>query len=124
METKNKNIGGRPKKQLTKTHRLRVACDINEAQIIKTKAVHLQLTISEYLRKLGLESQIDNRQKNVFPKEVLLFTAKLNHLAANLNALSYKNNRGENFSQLEKEALTFLAKEVQKLANDIKIFLI
>lgn len=124
METKNKNRGGRPKKVLVRNHCLRVACDKNELQTIKTKAAQLQLTISEYLRKLGVDSHIDIKQKRVLPKEVLLFTAQLNHLAANINSLSYKNNRAENFNQIEKNELKILAQQVQNLANNIKIFLI
>ena len=123
METKNKNKGGRPKKELVRNHCLRVACDKNELQTIKTKAAQLQLTISEYLRKLGVDSHIDIKQKRVLPKEVLLFTAQLNHLAANINSLSHKNNRGENFNQMEKDGLRLLSQEIQKLANDIKIFI-
>lgn len=123
MEQRNQEKAGRPKKDLTRTHRLRVACDKNELLIIQNKAAQVQLTISEYLRRMGVESQIDIKQRRVLPKEVLLFTAQLNHLAANINSLSYKNNRGENFNQMEKEGLRLLSQQVQKLANDIKTFI-
>lgn len=123
MEQRNQNKGGRPKKDLARTHRLRVACDKNELETIQKKAAQVQLTISEYLRKMGVDSQIDIKQRRVLPKEVLLFTAKLNHLAANINSLSYKNNRAENFNQMEKNELRFLSQEVQQLANDIKTFI-
>src|SRR3978361_578867 len=115
MEQRNQKKGGRPNKDLTRTHRLRVACDKNELEIIQKKAAQVQLTISEYLRRMCVDSQIDIKQRRVLPKEVLLFTAKLNHLAANINSLSYKNNRAENFNQKEKNELRFLSQEVQQL---------
>jgi len=49
------------------------------------------LTVSEYLRNLGLGSKIDRRQK-VLPKEVLAFTGTMNHIAANLNQIAKKRN--------------------------------
>ena len=114
---------GRPKKDLPRICCLRVACNQNELNIIKEKANQIQLTISEYLRKVGIDSQIDMKPKRVLPKEVLLFTAQLSHLAANINSLSYKNNRAENFNYTEKALLNNLAQEVQQLAIMIKIFL-
>jgi hypothetical protein len=48
---------------------------------------------SEFLRNLGLNGKIDI-QKKALPKEVLLFTATLNHLAANVNQIAKKEKPG------------------------------
>lgn len=89
MDTMNyKNKGGRPKKTVKRSHRLRVACTTLELVIIEEKAKQVQLTISEFLREAALNNQVIAKQKTL-PKEVLGFTANLNHLAANINSLAY-----------------------------------
>ena len=45
--------------------------------------------MSEYLRELGLKGQAE-REIKILSKEVLLFTATLNHLAANMNQVAKK----------------------------------
>ena len=120
MDNNNsKNKGGRPKKASKRNQRLRVACTTLELEIIKEKAKQVQLTISEFLREAALNSQVATRQKTL-PKEVLSFTANLNHLAANINSLAYKNNAAQIFNPFERMELKQLAEEVKKLALDIK----
>jgi len=118
----SKNKGGRPKKAIQRSHRLRVACSALELEIIEGKAKQVQLTISEFLREAALNSQIVTRQKTL-PKEVLEFTAQLNHLAANINSLAYKNNAAQIFNPFERLELKQLAADVKQLAQDIKSFL-
>ena len=118
-----KNKGGRPKKIAGRTFRLRVACSGDELSMIKEKASKCQLTISEFLRTAATGSQIDARKNKALPKEVLALTALLNHLAANINSLAYKNNRGGNFNDIERAELKYLAAQVHQLANDIKNYL-
>ncbi len=115
-----KNKGGRPKKIMARTFRLRVACSRDELSIIKERAAQSELTISEFLRTAAIGSHIDNRKNKALPKEVLSLTALLNHLAANINSLAYKNNRAENFNDIERAELKYLAEKVHQLANDIK----
>src|SRR5664279_116491 len=122
-EILHKNKGGRPKKIAGRTFRLRVACSVDELSIIKEKAAKCQLTISEFLRTAATGSQIDTRKNKALPKEVLALTALLNHLAANINSLAYKNNRAENFDAIERAELKYLAAQVHQLANDIKNYL-
>lgn len=120
METGGKNKkGGRPKKPIKRNHRLRVACTTFEAELIKSKAQKVQLTISEFLREAALNSQVTSRQKTL-PKEVLAFTANLNHLAANINSLAYKNNAAQAFNAFERTELKQLVADVMQLAQDIK----
>ena len=123
MEILNKNKGGRPKKMLGRTYRLRVACNKDELSIIKEKAELTQLSVSEFLRAAAIGSHINTRKNKTLPKEVLLVTAQLNHLAANINSLAYKNNRAENFNAIERAELKYLAAQVQRLTNDIKNYL-
>ncbi|MFT4156183.1 plasmid mobilization protein [Parafilimonas sp.] len=115
----HKNKGSRPKKTIQRSHRLRVACSALELEIIEGKAKQVQLTISEFLREAALNSQIFSRQKTL-PKEVLEFTAQLNHLAANVNSLAYKNNAAQIFNAFERLELKQLAADVKQLAQDIK----
>lgn len=118
----SKNKGGRPKKTIQRSYRLRVACSALELGIIEGKAKQVQLTISEFLREAALNSQIVSRQKTL-PKEVLAFTAQLNHLAANINSLAYKNNAAQIFNAFERLELKQLAADVKQLAQDIKNYL-
>ncbi|MBZ4190575.1 plasmid mobilization protein [Niabella beijingensis] len=120
MNTPNeKNKGGRPKKPVKRSYRLRVACTALELQIIETKAKQVQLTISEFLREAAFNSHIDTRQKTL-PKEVLDFTGQLNHLAANVNSLAYKNNAAQAFNAFERTELRQLAAQLKELAEAIK----
>jgi hypothetical protein len=123
MEILNKNRGGRPKKMSRRTFRLRVACNKDELSIIKEKAEQTQISVSEFLRTAATGSHIDIRKNKTLPKEVLQMTARLNHLAANINSLAYKNNRAENFNAIERAELKYLAAQVQQLTNEIKNYL-
>ncbi|HMR84202.1 MAG TPA: mobilization protein [Niabella sp.] len=107
---------------MQRSHRLRVACSALELEIIEGKAEQVQLTISEFLREAALNSQIVSRQKTL-PKEILEFTAQLNHLAANINSLAYKNNAAQIFNAFERLELKQLAADVKQLAQDIKNYL-
>ena len=114
-----KSKGGRPKKPVKRSYRLRVACTALELTIIETKAKQVQLTVSEFLREAAFNSHIDTRHKTL-PKEVLDFTGQLNHLAANVNSLAYKNNAAQIFSAFERTELKQLAVQVKELAQAIK----
>ena len=123
MEILNKNKGGRPRKMSRRPFRLRVACNKDELSIIKEKAEQTQLSVSGFLRTAAIGSQIDTRKNKTLPKEVLQVTAQLNHLAANINSLAYKNNRAENFNAIERAELKYLAAQVHQLTDDIKNYL-
>lgn len=72
--------------------------------MIKAKAQKIPLTVSGYLRELGLSGKIDMRKK-AFPKEVLQGIASLNHIAANLNQIAKKRNGFDELNALERAAL-------------------
>ena len=89
---KKKNRGGRPRKEVKRSEQLAVMCSKWERIVIAHRAEQVNQTISEFLRHLGLNSKIDMHKK-VLPKEVLLFTATLNHAAANINQVAKREIR-------------------------------
>ena len=119
---KKKNKGGRPKKAVRRTEQLAVMCNKMERMVITHHAKLASQSISEFLRNLGLNCKIDS-QKKVLPKEVLLFTATLNHLAANVNQIAKKRNQNDELNAFERAELQHLAGGVKKLASEIKIYL-
>ena len=119
---KKKNKGGRPKKDVKREAQLAVMCSKWERIVIAHRAKQVNQTISEFLRNLGLYSKIDIRKK-ALPKEVLLFTATLNHAAANLNQIAKKRNQNDELNALERADLQHLANTFKQLARDIKMYL-
>ena len=89
-----KNKGGRPKKAIKKDQLLGVKCSLLERKVIEYKARENNISVSEYLRKLGLSGKIDMKMKTL-SKEILQFKGTLNHLAANLNQVAKKRNMND-----------------------------
>ena len=116
------NKGGRPKKGNKRSQQLAVMCTTAERKIIEDKAKVSSSSISQFLRELALEGQVDRKIK-VLPKEVLLLTATLNHLAANMNQVAKKRNQNDELNAIERAGLIVLSNEIKKLAEDIKYFL-
>ncbi|MEI6947325.1 mobilization protein [Paraflavisolibacter sp. H34] len=114
--------GGRPKKDVLRNQLLGVKCSLLEKMVIEHNARDVNLTVSEFLRALGLKSQIDRKQK-VLPKEVLLFSGTLNQLAANLNQIAKKRNSNDELNALERAELNVLSDQLKQLAFDIKNYL-
>ncbi len=117
-----KNKGGRPKKTVKQNHFIGVKCTADEKNQIRQKAGAAELTTSEYLRDMGLKGQADRKIK-VLPKEVLLFTATLNHLAANMNQVAKKRNQHDELTVMDRVDLAVLVHDIKRLAADIKNFL-
>jgi hypothetical protein len=119
---KRKHAGGRPKKPVRRDQQLALMCNQVERKLIEIKATNANLSVSEFLRTLALKGQVDSRIKTL-PREVLLFTATLNHLAANMNQVAKKRNRGDSFDAMERAAIQVLSARVKQLAQDIKTYL-
>jgi len=117
-----KKRGGRPKQAVTKNQQLAVMCTLTERKLIEEKAKTANMSKSEYLRTIGLSGKIDMKIK-VLPKEVLFFTATLNHVAANMNQIAHKRNCNDELTAIERAELNFLSEQVQQLVNDIKSYL-
>ena len=92
--------GGRPRKAVTKNQQLAVMCTLSERKLIEEKAETANMSKSEYLRMTGLSGKIDIKIK-ALPKEVLFFTATLNHLAANMNQIAHKRNCNDELTAIE-----------------------
>ena len=117
-----KNKGGRPKKDFPRDQQLAVMCTREERKLIEEQARQMKANTSEYLRDLALRGFAMPKIK-VLPAEILLFTATLNHLSANMNQVAKKRNRNEELDVFERAGLTVLANEIKKLSSDIKNYL-
>lgn len=120
-EQKNysKPKGGRPQKAVKRNQLLGAKCTMEERGIIEDRAQSVTQTVSEYLRHMGLTGKIDTPKK-VFPKEVLLLTATLNHLAANMNQVAKKRNSFDELTALERAELQYMSGQIKQLAKDLK----
>lgn len=124
MEEKEikKNRGGRPKKAVKRDQLMAIKCTLYERKIIEAKAKKANITVSEYLREIGLTAKIDYRNK-ALPKEILSFTGVLNHMAANLNQIAKKRNSNDELSPLERAELKVQSGQFKDLAVQIKNFM-
>ncbi len=113
------NKGGRPKKPEHLDQKLTVMCTRFDVITIRYYAKEFSLTVSEYLRVLGLKRQVDRKVK-ALPKEVLQLIGTLNHLAANINQIAHKRNRGDDLNAFERAELMLLAGEIKEMAKTIK----
>jgi hypothetical protein len=114
--------GGRPKKDIKCDQKLTVMCTLIERKDIEAKAKVALLSVSEFLRTLALSGKIDRREK-VLSKEILSFTATLNHMAANLNQIAKKRNGIDELNALERAELQYFSGQFKQLAQDIKTYL-
>jgi hypothetical protein len=114
--------GGRPKKVIRRDQQLAVMCTLIERKLIVHKARTTGTSVSQFLREVALKGQVDSKIKTL-PKEILLFTATLNHLAANVNQVAKKRNREETFNAIERAEWKVLSEEVKQLAEQIKKYI-
>ena len=115
--------GGRPRKVVKRDQLLAIKCTLEERKAIEFKSKDAGRSVSEYLRELGLSSFATIRKQKPLPKEVLLFTATLNHLAANINQIAYRRNRGDSITALERIELIQLVIEIKALSASIKSYI-
>lgn len=113
-----KNKGGRPRKDVKRDQQLGVLCTSDERKCIEDKAKAANLSVSEFLRALGLNSQVVRRIKTI-PAEVLAFKGTLNHIAANINQLARKQNGNDDLAIMERAELTILSRRVKELVITI-----
>lgn len=117
-----KKKGGRPKKPVKKDQLMAIKCTSEERGVIEEKAKSANLTVSEYLREIGITGKIDIRERSL-PKEILAFTAMLNHMAANLNQIAKKRNGIEELNAVERATLSVQSRQLKELAVQIKNYL-
>ncbi len=120
MDSPKKNKGGRPKKKVKMQEQLAVMCTNIDRKIIVHRAKEAGLSISSFLREIGLNGKLIVK---TYPREILEFTGKLNHLAGNINQIAKKRNINEQLSPIDRAELKFLSEEIKQLAINIKKFL-
>lgn len=114
-----KSKGGRPPKAIKKDQYLAIKCSQYERRVIEAKAKKVNATVSEYLRKMGLNGKIDIKEITL-PGDFLAFTAMLNHMAANLNQIAKKRNGIDELSSYERADLKVIAARFREIASQIK----
>ncbi len=119
-----KNRGGRPRKKVKKTQQLAVMCTYTDRFIIRIKAKEANLTISEYLLKMGTSAQAPISKSRTLPKEILQFTGKINHTAGLLNQMTKKLNCGLSLNEIEMQLLLSCLEQLKKISVDIKNYLL
>ena len=115
--------GGRPPKEIKRNKTITVHCSAFEQRLLKTKSKEAGITVSEYLREIGLAGKID-RPKIEFPKEALLLNGRLNHVAANLNQIAKKRNSGEDIGVFMRTQLDELCDQLHSLTHTIKNYFV
>lgn len=121
MERKS-NRGGRPRKEVRLDQKFTVMCTLKDRKVIEARAGTARLTVSEYLRKVGLAQKVSKSEK-VLPGEVLAFAATLNHLAATLDGIARKRNGPDELDALQRAELHFFSGQFKQLAKEIKNFI-
>jgi hypothetical protein len=114
--------GGRPTKQHKRRQLLAAMCTPLEKKMIEINAQRVGLTVSEFLRDLGVKNRIQVKIKSL-PKSVLELKGTLNHTAANINQLARKRNSGDELNALERALLNQCVREIQGLVNTINSYL-
>jgi hypothetical protein len=125
MEIQNvitKNKGGRPKKTIKRDQLMAIKCTVNERKLIEDRAASIHISVSEYLRELGLTGKIDSKNK-ALPPEVLALRAELKHIGSNINQAAKKRNSGEVLGPLERAELMVNSRKISALADQIKSYL-
>src|SRR5690349_18384634 len=69
VKEKTRNKGGRPKKAIRRDEQLAVMCTLVERKVIEYKAKISDVSVSEYLRTLGVKGQVGRKIKTL-PKEI------------------------------------------------------
>ncbi len=122
VEKPRSNRGGRPPKEVKRMRTLSVKCSFFEGVQIQNKAKLMGLSVSEYLRELGLKGTVKFKVKTL-PREVLQLCGAFNHIAANLNQIAKKRNSFDELSVLERAGLNQQSASLQQLVMEIRRYL-
>lgn len=110
-------MGGRPRKDEKRSEQLAVMCTKKERLEIELKAKEALCSISEFLRNVGLNANIQIKH---IPPELLKTTATMNHIAANLNQIAKKRNMNDELNAIERASLKDLCDELHEITDSLK----
>jgi len=97
-------------------------CSIIEKKLIQANARKVNIRPSIYLRELGLKPDFKFKLR-ALPKEVLRLTGTINHMAANLNQIARKRNKGEDLNAMDRALLNKEVRTLENLVADIRSYL-
>ncbi|SDF82978.1 hypothetical protein SAMN05216464_1394 [Mucilaginibacter pineti] len=115
------NKGGRPKVPHKRRSSVSVMCTLIEKKIIEANAKRVGMNPSVFLRNLGLNTRIEVKVKTL-PKPVLEMRGTLNHVAASLNQIAKKRNRGDDLNAMERAMLDQDVRSLRGLVNNINAY--
>ncbi|WP_224751066.1 plasmid mobilization protein [Mucilaginibacter pankratovii] len=110
--------GGRPQVPHKRRSAVSVMCTLIEKKIIEANAKRVGMNPSVFLRNLGLSTRIDVRLKTL-PRPVLEMRGTLNNIAANLNQIARKRNRGDDLNAMERALLDQDVRSLRALVKNI-----
>lgn len=113
------NKGGRPSIKHKKDQQLSTQVTFLERKIIENNAKKCLLTVSEYLREIGMNGKINLKIKTL-PKEVLQLIAHLSHLGGNMNQIAFQLNSKNLLTPNEHIRLDGLVEEIKEVVKIIR----
>lgn len=113
-----KNKGGRPKVKVKRNKQITVVCNLFEFKVIALKAETANVSKSEYLRELGMNSEVVFKV-NTMPKEILMLTAELNQSNSLLNQIARKRNKNETLTLDDRLDIKRLIIGIQNVISQI-----
>lgn len=111
------NSGGRPPKEPEEKRDKVIKCYVNEAEKeeIEMLAAAAGMTVSEFLRRLGLGTEVEPPAN---PKELKQIRAELGSIGGNINQIAKKVNQGEISDTTEtdfRKLIEYLHKKLEEL---------
>ena len=116
------NRGGRPQVPHKRRSSVSVMCTLIEKKIIEANAKRIGMNPSVFLRNLGLNTRIEIRVKSL-PRPVLEMRGMLNHIAANLNQIAKRRNRGDDLNAMERALLDQDVRSLRSLVKNINAYI-
>ncbi|MEO6524253.1 MAG: hypothetical protein ABIN91_21385 [Mucilaginibacter sp.] len=117
------NKGGRPKVPHRRRATVSVMCTLVEKKIIEANAKRAGTNASVFLRNLGLNTRVEVRVKTL-PRPVLEMRGTLNHIAANLNQIARRRNRGDDLNAMERALLDQDVRSLRRLVKNINAYVL
>lgn len=115
----SKSKGGRPVKAVKRKITLTIKCTSQEAIDIKTQAKQGGITVSEYLRTLGVSGKVVMQIKTI-DSQALKFIAAINHDGALLNQIAKKRNSNDELNAFERAELIMLTGRLRMIVSEIE----